>query len=1288
MRLFPILIIFLTCQLFSQNALINEYYNVAGGREWTEIIVVRDGVDLRGYSLRDNSSGSQPLGRWMGEVTFRNIEFWNDLRRGTIITIIHYGVGSDDDLADGFIEISSQNNNYFDNSNREDDASLRFNQEADMIQLQTSSGSNHHTLGHSWSNGGDFVPVNGRKLCYPKSVSSNMSVQVNPGASIADFQGGYDAAENKTSAGFVNPANAQGFPNSDPNSNFWRSLREPDWSSPNLNVSVNGQNVELSWNEATDDIDNTQGYVVVRYAEEYNNIPNAELVIDSEIYRVGDDVGSRGEVIGVFSSDVTQMNHPLTDINCAINYTYAVFAYRFERDDKNRDNDPWNARGRAYNQDDHAVEILEVDKPEKAEVTSSNGTFRFCDGDQVTLYATTNSNDITFQWYQNNTIIEGETDDSLVVSQVGDYHVTVSYENGCPVPSDPIQVEIVANAFIDLRFNDERIRQDTTFYLCSGSLDFVGRGGEELIWLKDGVEFARGRDVTIEEEGIYQLRAVNGGICENESAFITVERLTDDLTFTPQIMNFGETESFTDLEIRINNQSNNSVEIIDAIFNDNYQIINPSVPFTINATSSLDVTVRFQPQTSGVFEDTLNLVTQCGTNYEIYLNGNKPVQPLGLNPSFVDFGKVLECDDEGEITINIWNPGSDPKTLISSFIENNSAEFSIIAGDINNVILESDTIQITLSYDPTTEGSHNDFLVIPFEESGISDTLKISLAGLYVIPNLIFSDENNNEINQLDFGVMSECQTSVDTSFYIQNLSDVDINVLFENDPRIQILSQIDQAISLNERVLVEIRFTPSDVQNDFNLNLNYEPCTKSTSLNILAQKPGFIITANRSEIDFGIVQSFCLSNINEQLDIAFSGSSYNNLTVSSINISNEFSINGVQVGEVFSVGQNIEITINPNTTTAGIYTSDLTIQFDPCGEITRTIQIEIEPDLIDISFDNTQFELVEPNVNYTGSIVITNNNSIEVQLLSVDDINQPFTLNATLNTFPISIPSGESREVFVDYQALNNDQQDSDNILLNFNQPCDFNKNANISGSSEPNDIIYPIEVSTDQIILGKPAERIAIPIYINSSTNQLNEIEINSATFNITFNSTLLKPFRVRASEDYDEITIDQQSSDSYSNYNFEISINDQDITWGKWLELEADVFIGNDSESPVNFEMIRFESPSNIEITSSNGLLVIDSVCLSDHMLFLHNPTVGNLFDGAAIDASFEIEYITNPNIPFEIEIFDLANIKIHESIYENRNFVKIKASELNMSNGVHIVRIKNGPFEAEYKIMYVN
>jgi len=103
--------------LISQSVVVNEMsQGSGGGKEWVELLVVDNSVDIRGWQLGDNDDGI-----WHSIAEFSNHEDWSSVASGTIIVIYNSGDvdatitaagGEDTDFADKSVIIPVNNSTY------------------------------------------------------------------------------------------------------------------------------------------------------------------------------------------------------------------------------------------------------------------------------------------------------------------------------------------------------------------------------------------------------------------------------------------------------------------------------------------------------------------------------------------------------------------------------------------------------------------------------------------------------------------------------------------------------------------------------------------------------------------------------------------------------------------------------------------------------------------------------------------------------------------------------------------------------------------------------------------------------------------------------------------------------------------------------------------------------------------------------------------------------------------------------------------------------------------------
>lgn len=135
-----VFIIFATSTIFAQSVIINELYNSSGNDEWVELLVVQDGLDLRGWDIRDFSSAGNPI----APLVFTTNALWNNLRSGTIIIVARpeNTFAEDLDASDYTLTVKSSNATYF--------TGTAFSLAGPSEAVQIRNASQTHIFGVSW----------------------------------------------------------------------------------------------------------------------------------------------------------------------------------------------------------------------------------------------------------------------------------------------------------------------------------------------------------------------------------------------------------------------------------------------------------------------------------------------------------------------------------------------------------------------------------------------------------------------------------------------------------------------------------------------------------------------------------------------------------------------------------------------------------------------------------------------------------------------------------------------------------------------------------------------------------------------------------------------------------------------------------------------------------------------------------------------------------------------------------------------------------------------------------
>lgn len=396
-----------------QDMVVSSYYNAGDPRdEWIELLVITDNLDISGWSFGDdNATQTSPQPR----ITFQSIPFWQHLRAGTIIVIWNRPVTpaliahpSDLSPDDGFLQLSATNPAYFSGGDLgtapgwAGGNSLVIAGAGDLISLRNAANLHVHALGHRVGPGTSYLGLGLPKLNHTESLGDGEVIAVCPGTNL-NLYGTQPPQSNTvfTNRSAVNTT--QGLPNISTayplnNTDYWRSLRQPNWPAINPAFLVNPGNtaVTLSWTPVEDNYqpDLTTGYLILR-----NTTNTFTEPLDGTRYNNGDLIGSATVVWASLPNSLTSSYTDNLAVPCTDGLYYRVYAFRYTTDN-NGINGFHPARGRAYNETQfaeiHATVVSPVDIVDV--VVDQTG---YCAGTpptEITLTANGGSGE-TLEWF-------------------------------------------------------------------------------------------------------------------------------------------------------------------------------------------------------------------------------------------------------------------------------------------------------------------------------------------------------------------------------------------------------------------------------------------------------------------------------------------------------------------------------------------------------------------------------------------------------------------------------------------------------------------------------------------------------------------------------------------------------------------------------------------------------------------------------------------------------------------------------------------------------------------------
>ncbi|MCX6146366.1 MAG: hypothetical protein NTW25_03830, partial [Candidatus Kapabacteria bacterium] len=1053
----------------SQDVVINEYYNSNNVYdEWTEIIVVKENLDMRGYILRDNTSNNGNPNDWQGGVEFLNIPDWNNLKAGTIIVVNHRGNIGNRPLNSnifGYIEVGAENTSLFKRYCKScvggwDVSALNVDTEGDLIQILNNNGNNVHTLGHIKDNSsGDILSITGKVMGKHNNCPEGMSMNVIPGRVINDFsvESGYDSGNSLTATTtFTTKGTANNkYPNEDLNYTFWRNTRAPKWSNQASLTKINGKaNISFIQSADWDPNDNYFGFLMVRVKsfEAYLIDPPK----DGTIYKTGETY-SAGIVVDI----PTLVNNNFEDdgkLDCGVEYTYRIFAYKFNNEPLTN----WSAqsgRGRTY--DKKYVDLTMIKNyPPKIIIKALNNRIEFCDFDSTKLFSNIDlPKDYQFAWFHDNAVVKDFSNfginDSLKVTQTGVYRLDIRNSDGCITRSNNLKITVVQSpkAFIYNSKQDEFVK-DTTIELCeSQKFTLVGLGGERRKWYRNNSFIEENDSIIVTSEGTYFMIASIQDRCNDTTYKVTIKYKKFDFTFSQNSIDYIVSSSQTSetKQLTLFNKTNGNL-----IFTNKDVNITPAglfsivqvAPYIIPAKGSLTLDIIFQPIAVGNFQNyKLKFIIPCGDEFVVTLNGKKTLGDNIITSSFekIQFSSMMVCDATGlDTLLTIANTSNLDVRVFPPLVK---VPFSI-APLLDTILKANAQIVYKLRFNNSALGVYQDTLKIPIFANSFFDTLRYYIKGEVKNPDFTISP------TKLIVDNISDCITSFDTLVVVSNNSDFDVTI--DKNGSYTFLEILNAPLKLKKGLsdTLRLRIKPSQAGAfSESISLYNLPCAFFKSFQISGNKQGYAISLNKDSINFGD-NYICNTNLKfDSLKLNITGSSSQDIIISDIEYdNNSFDLN-LKINDKLNNVNNILISLVAKK--VGLIKDSITIVISPCN---KRITFYVNANIIQTDFPKDvtlNFGKVFTNTVNKLDYIISNNNNFKISISSIDLFNSLFSSN--ISNFPIEIASKSSRTFTLSYSPVIKGF-DTLNLKVQYDVPCKIERNIRLIGESE----IPPIPTGT----------------------------------------------------------------------------------------------------------------------------------------------------------------------------------------------------------------------------------
>ncbi len=1061
---------------------VSEYFNTSPlpVEEWTELLVVADTVDLRGYILTDNN---QTQTHQQGGVRFRNVPLWERLRAGTIIVINHRGAQVvDADPRDGYIEIGAQNTVYFEpvrlDSNPGlswEDVALNVALQGDILQLLDPQGRHVHALGHGQTPGPFFDSLPPPKVHHNGTCPNPGSVRVVPGLSLAAYAAG--AGTDSTAA--LSDDVTKGLPNQSPlardrNQLLWRSLRQPRWRNPQIvRAELLPTGVLVEWSAAEDPVpqDSVQGYLLVRDTLGQQSVPE-----DGRTYSPGERLNGGGIVIAhTFGSERQALDTFL--FPCGAHYVYRVYAFRYHTDDR-LGNAPGErlARGRSYNEDGFADTLLVKPVPPPPQVHAS--ATEVCEGDSIVLWVD-NPDTATYryQWLLNGVPIVGGTAPRLVVRTGGRYAVELRTVLGCRVLSS--EVEIHVHPLPQLRVYWEG---DTL--LCPGDTVILRAAGAwRYQWYWEGTPVDSGSVIRAAKPGRYWVVGWSQFGCMSTS-MIELKQREITVVAEPAQVDFGVVgacEGAVERTVRLVNAGDTPLLLFRPLLPAGFAVVGQSFPVELGVGQAVMLRLRFAPPRSGVYTGAVRFAVQpCSAVVEISVRGEKQQGIAGFGVAEVDFGVEALCHASVRDTV-LWlsNRGTAPVVAEAAFV---GAPFQVTAPVFPLEVLPGDSVAIQLRYVPA-RGRHVQELAVAVRSGTCRDTLQATLAAITEVPQVQLS------LADVQFPPLQGCQVVAETLVVIRNVGTLPVRVYEHPVPDVTIEGTPVELNPSESRVL-RMRVFPSG-QGLLSTEglLVVEPCSDTLRLPVSVRVEGITAGLASGSLDFGQVvwcgevDTFVLSlpfrtnaPVAELVGIAADGDTA------------AFSVSW-GVGSQLRDGQLLAVRFHPPGVGHFQAQFEYRLRVDTC-QLTQVLAVRGMARGVSygIRVDGNDFGTVPVGQSGRRRLSLQNPNPFPMVLRALEGVVSPFAFGVQLQ-LPDTLLPGHERNIDLLYTPLQGPRWDTLWLQIHWAAPCDTTFTLVFSGASQIAVEPLRVQIELPPVVRAEPGEWVQIPITLASAQRAVQE-------------------------------------------------------------------------------------------------------------------------------------------------------------------------------------------------------
>ena len=339
------------------------------------------------------------------------------------------------------------------------------------------------------------------------------------------------------------------------------------------------------------------------------------------------------------------------------------------------------------------------------------------------------------------------------------------------------------------------------------------------------------------------------GCTSNDEVNIIITNPISFTSTTPATgLDFGELDACQNddsLTFTITNNSGRIVRVTGYnVSNSAFKVVSPAAGFNLSADparadAKKSITVKFSPQSSGVFKDSLRLITDpCAEEYTVYLTGRKLESLVRADTNMYNFGRSFTCEAPAtrDTVITVRNSGSGEITIKAPSLSAPYALIEPLPSQFPKLLKSGETVLLKVRLtQPTGEGPANAILEVPFESASCpasSITIDLVSERIRTGADIVFKS--------LQLPDITGCDTYRDTVITFTNTGS-ESTTLKSMSPvtGVQLLTTLPLAIAAGDTERVSMRFSPDGSGSPVQALFIYGPCNETLAVTLNGSRKG-----------------------------------------------------------------------------------------------------------------------------------------------------------------------------------------------------------------------------------------------------------------------------------------------------------------------------------------------------------------------------------------------------------------------------------------------------------------